>query len=97
MNEEERLIHIAFLQEQLREYYQPYNDFRNGKNKKIREAGERKTDNIRLIVTNYLERNNNLHQLFMAFFRGFAYEEALSWRYFHRDIPKFIEHLENLD
>lgn len=89
--------HIAFLKEQMREYHRPFKDSRNGRNKKIRDAGKRESDNIRLIVPNYLNRHDDLHQEFMRFFPGFAYDEALSWQYFHRDMPRFIEHLENLN
>ena len=89
--------YIAFLQQQMDDYHRPYNDFRNGKNKKIRDTGERASDNIRLVVQNYLNRHEELHQEFMRFFPGFGYQEALSWQYFHRDMPRFIEHLRNLE
>ncbi|MFK5880197.1 MAG: hypothetical protein QM478_11975 [Flavobacteriaceae bacterium] len=96
MSEEQIQTYIIFLQNQLNEYYQPIHNFKHGKNIAIREAGERKSDNIRNIVENYLVRNDDLHQIFMRFFADFSYEEALSWQYFDRDFPRFVEHLEGI-
>jgi RNA binding exosome subunit len=47
-----------------------------------------------LILENYLDRNEEIHQLFMGFFEGFSYEEALSVRYFSSDLSKFLGHLK---
>ncbi|NNC68599.1 MAG: hypothetical protein HKN83_11260 [Gammaproteobacteria bacterium] len=89
--------HIAFLRQQLDEYYRPFDDFRKGRNKKTRDAGARTSDNIRLVVQNYINRHEELHQEFIRFFPGFAYDEAFSWQYFHRDMPRFVDHLRNLE
>lgn len=89
--------HITFLSQQLNEYHPAFHDFRNGKNKKIRDDGERRSDNIRLIVENYLNTHDDLHQEFAEYFPGFAYGEALSWQYFGRDFPRFIRHLKGLE
>jgi hypothetical protein len=88
---------IKYLNDLMNRYHQPYQNFRNGKNKKIRDLGERQSDSIRTEFEMYLNRNNNLHQEFMEVFKEFAYEEALSWNYFHRDMPRFINHLNDLD
>lgn len=97
MSDEKIQEYVNFLDGLMSDYHPAFRKFRAGKNKAIKASGERESDNIRLILENYLNTNDDLHQIFMKFFPGFGYDEALSWQYFGRDIPRFIEHLRSIN
>lgn len=83
-----------------------YNDFqmeyptsKNGKNKKIREASERRVDNSIQIVSTWME----IHPELMDVFTGkdarindkaFAYDEFLKPRYFQKDMPEYLNRIK---
>ena len=86
--------HIQFIEEVLNNFsgYERKRSF--AKKQSNRDSEYSNIENQILILENYLNKNDEVHHLFMGFFEGFSYEEALSVRYFSRDLSRFLGHLK---
>lgn len=86
--------HAKFLQDSVQRFDEAEAKSKYLKRKAERESEIKTMENEILITKNYLNRNDELHQIFMEDRSDFLYEEALTKTYFSRDFHRFVESLK---
>lgn len=79
----------------LSDFQMGYNDYKNGRNKKVRDAGERKVDSAIMVADAYITNNIELYKLLTGeegsdYSRTIIHDEFKRPNYFGGDLSKLL-------
>jgi|GEM_PF-880312 hypothetical protein len=101
MTKEEWIKTRQFLEEIQSEFLLSYPDYRNGRNKQIRENAVRRVDSAIYCADNLVTSNNDVYSLLtgcknvMGFGRVISYDEFKQPRYFGGDLSTLIARIND--
>jgi hypothetical protein len=99
MTNEKIIEYLPQLTDMHQEFLDAEHEYRNGKNKKIRDSGSRKVDNILARFVYMVEQDYELYE-YLTSDKGDSYGRAIYWdelksfKYFGRDMRSILSDIK---